>query len=190
MGQSIGKVNPNGTLNDGAFYSIKDVNVLLEGEEAKEKEEKDTNVTALKGLYVALGGNAEDVASVTTIDGMIEAISELNIGGGGGSAALVCNMTFVDDGTYDKYFVTDALYADIEEAYNNGTTVIFKFPSNDSGYAPIDVTATLIAIGGDAESHFGNGLFVLLPYDVNSLYGFNSNSLDDGGHLTFEIYID
>lgn len=34
-----------------------------------------TTVEALQGLYVALGGNAEDVANVVTIPDMIAAIS-------------------------------------------------------------------------------------------------------------------
>lgn len=35
------------------------------------------NVIALKALYVALGGDAEDVASISTIDEMIDAIATL-----------------------------------------------------------------------------------------------------------------
>lgn len=35
------------------------------------------NVIALKALYVALGGEADDVASISTIDEMIDAIATL-----------------------------------------------------------------------------------------------------------------
>ena len=35
------------------------------------------NVIALKALYVALGGDADDVASISTIDEMIDAIATL-----------------------------------------------------------------------------------------------------------------
>lgn len=36
-----------------------------------------TTVEALQDLYVAKGGNLEDVENLTTIPGMIEAITEL-----------------------------------------------------------------------------------------------------------------
>lgn len=35
------------------------------------------NVIALKALYVALGGEADDVANISTIDEMIDAIATL-----------------------------------------------------------------------------------------------------------------
>lgn len=37
----------------------------------------DTNVEALKGLYVALGGDADDVADITLIADMITEIAKL-----------------------------------------------------------------------------------------------------------------
>lgn len=36
----------------------------------------DTTVTALKALYVALGGSADDVADITLIPDMVNAIAE------------------------------------------------------------------------------------------------------------------
>ena len=39
------------------------------------------NVIALKGLYVALGGDADDVANVATIDEMINAIATIAAAG-------------------------------------------------------------------------------------------------------------
>lgn len=42
----------------------------------------DTNVQALKNLYVQLGGDPADVADISTNAGMINAIAGLDIGGG------------------------------------------------------------------------------------------------------------
>ena len=41
----------------------------------------DTTITALTGLYVALGGNADTVANITVIPDMINAITALIAGG-------------------------------------------------------------------------------------------------------------
>lgn len=42
----------------------------------------DTTVQALKNLYVALGGEAADVADITLIPDMINAIAQLKAGDG------------------------------------------------------------------------------------------------------------
>jgi len=40
----------------------------------------DNNITALQGLYVVLGGDADDVANITTIPDMINAIATVATG--------------------------------------------------------------------------------------------------------------
>lgn len=54
-----------------------------------------TTVEALKGLYAALGGTAADVAGITLIPDMIDAIAE-HIGTGG--AAELPTVTAADNG--------------------------------------------------------------------------------------------
>lgn len=55
----------------------------------------DNNITALQGLYVALGGQAEDVENVNTIPEMINAIATLASGIAG---ATLPEVTAEDDG--------------------------------------------------------------------------------------------
>lgn len=57
-----------------------------------------SNVVALKGLYVALGGSADDVASISKIDEMISAIATL-VGASGGMLPAV---TASDNGKIAK----------------------------------------------------------------------------------------
>lgn len=64
------------------------------------------NVTALKALYVALGGDADDVADVTLISDMINAISTLAAGIAGATLPAV---TAADDGKILK--VVDGAWA-------------------------------------------------------------------------------
>lgn len=49
----------------------------------------DNTITALRGLYVALGGNIEDVENIVTIPEMIKAITTVVSGGGGGDLPAV-----------------------------------------------------------------------------------------------------
>ena len=66
----------------------------------------DNNVTALKALYVALGGDADDVADVSLISDMINAIATLAVGIAGATLPAV---TAADDGKILK--VVDGAWA-------------------------------------------------------------------------------
>jgi carbamate kinase len=48
----------------------------------------DTNVVALKNLYVAFGGSADDVAEISTIADMINALCTVVVAGGAGLPAV------------------------------------------------------------------------------------------------------
>lgn len=54
----------------------------------------DNNITALQGLYVALGGDADDVAELNTIPDMINAIATVVPA----STALLPTVTAANDG--------------------------------------------------------------------------------------------
>ena len=66
----------------------------------------DNNITALQGLYVALGGNIEDVENLNTIPDMINAIATVVPTGGGASLPAV---TAADNG--DVLTVVDGAWA-------------------------------------------------------------------------------
>lgn len=55
----------------------------------------DNNITALQGLYVALGGDADDVANMTTIPELINAIATVATGVAG---ATLPEVSSADDG--------------------------------------------------------------------------------------------
>ena len=55
----------------------------------------DNNITALQGLYVALGGDADDVAELNTIPDMINAIATVAAGVAG---ATLPEVTAEDNG--------------------------------------------------------------------------------------------
>ena len=49
----------------------------------------DNNITALQGLYIALGGDADDVAELNTIPDMINAIATVALGVAGATLPAV-----------------------------------------------------------------------------------------------------
>lgn len=65
----------------------------------------DNNITALQALYVALGGDADDVADVNTIPDMINAIATVVPA----STALLPTVTAANDGDILK--VVDGAWA-------------------------------------------------------------------------------
>ena len=69
----------------------------------------DTNVVALQGLYVALGGDIEDVKDINVIPDMINAIATLSAGIAGATLPAV---TGADDGKILK--VVDGAWAAAE----------------------------------------------------------------------------
>lgn len=66
----------------------------------------DNNVEALKALYVALGGDADDVADISLISEMIKAIATVAAGVAG---ATLPEVTVADDGKVLK--VVDGAWA-------------------------------------------------------------------------------
>lgn len=54
---------------------------------------------ALKKLYVAMGGNEEDVADISLTPDMIEALADIYEGGGGGASAEVITLSAEDETT-------------------------------------------------------------------------------------------
>lgn len=108
----LGKVAENGTLNEnGTFYSVQDINVLL--------EEKGGGGGDLPTPTVA------DAGSVVVVDN--EGKYVLGEAGGGGDGLLV-TITRTDGGaTLNKN------YSEIKTALNDGKSVVFMETSIDGG---------------------------------------------------------
>lgn len=117
-------------------------------------------IEALQGLYKKLGGDAEDVAELTTIPEMVDAItSQVNSGGGGGGSDLP-EVTAADNGVNlsvvngawkkntpfvamytkadDDAWVCDKTLAEYKAAYNAGRAVRAKivFPADEEEQKP------------------------------------------------------
>lgn len=69
----------------------------------------DNNIIALQGLYVALGGDADDVANISTIPEMINAIATVAAGVAG---ATLPEVAAADNGKVLK--VVDGAWAAAE----------------------------------------------------------------------------
>lgn len=135
-----------------------------------------TNVEALKGLYTALGGSAEDVAAADTTVEVLNAISAKyegesdaalnpdaisniaavaeNIGGGGGSSVKTVNVHFINNNTSKAASVNYIGMRDGSVVYDN--TSVRKQSTADG------VGAVLASTIGEGED------FVLLEIGLTS----------------------
>lgn len=81
-----------------------------------------TNVEALKNLYLALGGSAEDLKGIDSNAAIINLLAGV-AGGGGSTGGLVVGATISEDGimTLDKTF------AQISDAFGAGKNVVVRW---------------------------------------------------------------
>lgn len=130
---------------------------------------------ALKDLYVAMGGDAADVADISLTPDMIEALADVYEGGGGGGAEIfTATFTGTPDPEDPKNFnkitwESDKTYSEIGEAFENGKIMRGKGTVIGLG---IDVYMTTYAVLQNNVSFTGvgltNGSVVYLQAGVSS----------------------
>ena len=105
----------------------------------------DTNVEALKGLYVVLGGNIEDVEDITLISDMITEIAKVASTSGDSGAKIIpttysasSTNCMIDDYDYSK------LRADVEAGKVIGVYANWYGESSMRLYTPAEIRASSI----------------------------------------------
>lgn len=116
---------------------------------------------ALKDLYVAMGGDAADVADISLTPDMIEALADIYEGGGGGGAEI---FTATFTGTPDPEaptdlskitWASDKTFSEIDEAFESGKIMRGKGTVIGLG---IDVYMTTYVASQDNVSFTGAGI--------------------------------
>lgn len=110
-----------------------------------------TNVEALKACYVAIGGSAADVADAKTTAAVIEAISTIASGGGGGESPFFIVPT--PDGDTGELDLTPS---ELITAMGTGKLPISPYVSGNEYYLNIVSCA--------APMDFGDGELYYLYY--------------------------
>lgn len=87
-----------------------------------------TTVQSLKGLYVKLGGNAADVAEVSTETEMIQKITDVASSGGGGGAKLVALNEYVGISDGAAVFADMQAGADYKFYFEQSETTFYFIP--------------------------------------------------------------
>lgn len=94
----------------------------------------DNTLDALRNLYVALGGNEEDVAGLVITPDFINAIAGQMAESGTLKPFIIEVTKTEDEGTYS----VDKSYEEIEQAYEKGSRLVLKMTINDTtGYAEL-----------------------------------------------------
>lgn len=103
-----------------------------------------TNVGALKGLYTAMGGQADDVAGVKTNAGMITALQSVAAGGGAGVLYVPFPIeswsVTIASGSVAGYFdfEADMDLSEILGMADDYFVVLANQNANATGYATLD----------------------------------------------------
>lgn len=146
-----------------------------------------TTVYELKQYYVAAGGQAEDVADITTIPDMIAAITAL---GAGGSSSLP-EVTAADNGK---------VLAVVEGAWDkaSGGALVVTFTENDGTWSTDKTKSEIIEALESGRTVYGTTstgeLFPVAYYSVMGvafLYMHVTNnvlSVDEYGIAPFGVY--
>ena len=151
-----------------------------------------TNVEALKACYIAIGGNAADVADVKTTAKVIEKISEIATpgGGGGGDVTLISisNPVFdvdVPNITYTLNITPRQLIALEGAAFINGELNQYYYDYDTSQWV-LDTAHKIVAWSPEL-SYYDDGDGMVYRIDLTSAVGesFVSNDLDDKFTLVF-----
>lgn len=129
-----------------------------------------TNVEALKNLYVALGGSAEDVANLDSNAAIINILGNVAGGGGASAGGLVVNSS-VSNGTA----TLDKTFAEIESAMKAGRTVVIK---TEAGGVVSVYTVTY------TSSNQGTGYYDVTVHTGEAAMRFTADSPDGYPSLT------
>lgn len=128
MAQSIGKVNSNGTLNDGSFYSIQDVDVLMDGVNGDINDIED-DIDDIEGDITTIGGNITTInGNITSLTGRVAALEQ------SGSGVTVLETTV----TQSAVTINGYTGAQLLAAINSGNMFCIKVVMTDD-----DVTMTM-----------------------------------------------
>lgn len=128
---------------------------------------------ALKALYVAMGGDAADVANLTVTPDVIEALADVYEGGGGGADTFLISFTATPNSeTEDFDWTCDKTKAEIAEAAESGK--ILKAKVNIAG-ATNAVTYSYVEQNGvyafSTTAVTGNGVVFAICSENNGASG-------------------